>query len=61
MLTLRGTNMSAKPQGVEHYAVAKVAEDIDNLITHLNHDKAIVLGQDSGGFYAGISPCTIPK
>ena len=61
LLTLRGTNMSAKPQGVEHYAVAKVAEDIDNLITHLNHDKAIVLGQDSGGFYAGISPCTIPK
>ena len=52
VMTVRGTNMSDKPQGVEHYAVAKVAEDIDNLITHLNRDKAIILGQDSGGFYA---------
>ena len=52
VLTLRGTNMSAKPTGVENYTVAKVAEDIKNLITHLNRDKAIVLGQDSGGFYA---------
>ena len=51
-MSTRGTDKSDKPEGVEHYPVAKIAEDIDAIIRHFGQDRATIIGQDSGGFYA---------
>ena len=60
-MSTRGTDESDKPVGVEHYTMAKIAQDIDAIITHLGHDRAILVGQDSGGFYAWNFAMTYPE
>ena len=52
IMTQRGFNLSDKPAGVEQYAVAKIAGDIDALIQHFGAQKATLMAYDSGGFYA---------
>ena len=52
VMSTRGTDKSGKPQGVEHYTMAKISGDIAAIIRHFGEEKAIVVGQDSGGFYA---------
>ena len=61
VMSTRGTNKSGKPQGVEHYAMAKISGDIAAIIRHLGEEKAIVVGQDSGGFYAWHFAMTHPE
>ncbi len=51
-MSTRGTDKSDKPQGVEHYTMAKISSDIAAIIDHFSEEKAIIVGQDSGGFYA---------
>jgi len=51
-MTQRGFNLSDQPKGVEEYAAAKIAGDIDTLITHFGQGKAIIMAYDSGGFHA---------
>ncbi len=51
-MSTRGTDKSDKPQGVEHYAMPKISGDIAAIIDHFGDEKAIIVGQDSGGFYA---------
>jgi epoxide hydrolase 4 len=51
-MTQRGFNLSDQPVGVEQYSVAKIAGDIDALITHFGRDKATIMAYDSGGFHA---------
>ena len=51
-MSTRGTDKSDKPQGVEHYTMAKISGDIAAIIDHFGEEKAILVGQDSGGFYA---------
>src|SRR5688572_4468742 len=51
-MTQRGFDKSDKPVGVEEYSVAKIAGDIDALITHFGQKKAILMAYDSGGFHA---------
>ncbi len=51
-MSTRGTDKSDKPQGVEHYAMSKISGDIAAIIDHFGEEKAIIVGQDSGGFYA---------
>ena len=51
-MSTRGTDKSDKPQGVEHYAMAKISGDIAAIIDGFGDEKAIIVGQDSGGFYA---------
>ena len=51
-MSTRGTDKSDKPVGVEHYASVKIADDIIAIIDHFGEDKAIIIGQDSGGLHA---------
>lgn len=59
-MSTRGTDKSDKPEGVEHYTMAKISSDIDAIITHFGEDRAILVGQDSGGFYAWHFAMTYP-
>ena len=52
VMTQRGFNLSDQPVGVEEYTEAKIAGDIDALITHFGQQKAILMAYDSGGFHA---------
>ena len=60
-MSTRGTDQSDKPEGVDHYTMAKISSDIDAIIRHFGEDKAIVIGQDSGGFYAWHFAMTHPE
>ena len=51
-MSTRGTDKSDKPTGVENYTMAKISGDIAAIIDHFGEERAIVVGQDSGGFYA---------
>ena len=51
-MSTRGTDESDKPVGVEHYTSAKIAEDLAAIIDHFGEEKAIIIGQDSGGLHA---------
>jgi pimeloyl-ACP methyl ester carboxylesterase len=51
-MTQRGFDKSDQPVGVEHYAAAKIAGDINALIRHFGRDKATIMAYDSGGFHA---------
>ena len=59
-MSTRGTDTSDKPVGVEHYTSAKIAEDINAIIDHFGEDKAIIIGQDSGGLHAWHFAMTYP-
>lgn len=60
-MSTRGTDKSDKPEGIEHYASAKIAEDINAIIDHLGGDKATIIGQDSGGLHAWHFAMTYPE
>lgn len=45
---MRGYNLSDKPARVEDYDMDKLVDDITNLIHHLGHEKAAVIGHDWG-------------
>ena len=60
-MSTRGTDKSHKPEGVEHYASAKIAADINALIDHFGEDKATIIGQDSGGLHAWHFAMTYPE
>jgi epoxide hydrolase 4 len=49
---MRGYNLSAKPAGVENYALPSLVVDIADLIDQLGGGKAIVVGHDWGGVVA---------
>ena len=49
---LRGYNLSERPEGIESYAIEKVAGDIAALIAHLGAERASVAGHDWGGVAA---------
>ena len=51
-MSTRGTDKSDKPTGVENYTMAKISGDIAAIIDHFGEERAILVGQDSGGFYA---------
>ena len=51
-MSTRGTDKSDKPSGVENYAMSKISGDISALIDHFGEERATIVGQDSGGFYA---------
>ena len=60
-MSTRGTDESDKPVGVEHYTSAKIAEDIAAIIDHFGEEKAIIIGQDSGGLHAWHFAMTYPE
>lgn len=60
-MSTRGTDKSDKPVGVEHYTSAKIAGDINAIIDHFGEDKAIIIGQDSGGLHAWHFAMTYPE
>ena len=60
-MSTRGTDGSGKPEGVEQYTMAKISSDIAALIDHFGEERAVVVGQDSGGFYAWHFAMTHPE
>ena len=60
-MSTRGTDMSDKPEGVENYTMAKISSDIASIIDHFGEERAIIVGQDSGGFYAWHFAMTHPE
>jgi pimeloyl-ACP methyl ester carboxylesterase len=51
-LDTRGYNLSDKPEGVASYAMPKLVEDVDAVITAEGRQKATVLGHDWGAAIA---------
>ncbi len=45
---LRGYNLSSKPEGVEHYRIGNLVEDVRGLIEHLGLKKLTIVSQDWG-------------
>lgn len=60
-MSTRGTDGSGRPEGVEHYTMAKISSDIAAIIDHFGEERAIIVGQDSGGFYAWHFAMTHPE
>ena len=60
-MSTRGTDGSGKPEGVEQYTMAKISSDVAALVDHFGEERAIVVGQDSGGFYAWHFAMTYPE
>ena len=60
-MSTRGTDESGKPEGVEHYASARIADDIEAIIDHFGEERATVVGQDSGGLHAWHFAMTRPE
>ncbi len=60
-MSTRGTDTSGKPAGVEAYAMAKISGDIRAIIDHFGEDRATIVGQDSGGFFAWHFAMTYPE
>lgn len=48
----RGYNLSDKPQGVEHYTMDKLTDDVLAVVKHFRREKAVVVGHDWGGAVA---------
>ena len=60
-MSTRGTDKSDKPVGDEHYASARISDDINAIIEHFSEDKATIIGQDSGGLHAWHFAMTHPE
>ena len=60
-MSTRGTDESDKPEGVNHYASAKIAGDINAIIDHFGEERATIIGQDSGGLHAWHFAMTYPE
>ena len=60
-MSRRGTEMSGKPVGDEHYAPERIADDVSALIEHFGEEKATLVGQDSGGLHAWYFAMTRPE
>ena len=60
-MSTRGTDKSDKPVGVEHYASARIADDLVAIIDHFGEETATVIGQDSGGLHVWNFAYTYPE
>jgi pimeloyl-ACP methyl ester carboxylesterase len=49
---MRGYGDSDKPRGVASYRVETLADDVDQLVRALGHQRAVVVGHDWGGMVA---------
>ena len=49
---MRGYNLSGKPDGVAHYQMKDLVEDVRALAAHLGYKKFILVGHDWGGAVA---------
>ncbi len=61
VMSTRGTQGSDRPAGYEHYATARISDDVSAIIEHLGEDKATLIGQDSGGLHAWYFAMTHPE
>jgi len=59
-MDLRGYNQSDKPEGIEHYALPKILEDVDAVIDDLGGNVTLV-GHDWGGAIAWRYAMTHPE
>lgn len=59
-IDLRGYNRSDKPEGVDHYAMSLLVEDVAAVIRAIGKEKAIICGHDWGGAVAWTFAMTKP-
>ncbi len=57
----RGYNRSDKPPRISDYSVDRLATDVCELITHLGHESAIVVGHDWGAMVAWVLAMMYPE
>jgi pimeloyl-ACP methyl ester carboxylesterase len=57
----RGYNLSAQPEGVENYTVAKLVDDVVAVVKHFGASKAVIVGHDWGGMVAWTFAMTHPE
>ncbi|GMR62949.1 hypothetical protein PMAYCL1PPCAC_33144 [Pristionchus mayeri] len=57
----RGYGDSDKPEGVENYSAKVLAQDIQEVIKQLGHEKAILVGHDWGGAVAWFTALIYPE
>lgn len=60
-LDMRGYNRSAKPEGIEPYAIPHLTGDVKGLIEHLGYERVAVVGHDWGGGVAWAFALTYPE
>lgn len=48
----RGFNESDQPEGVEHYTLDTLVDDVRHVIEHFGRDRAVIVGHDWGGMVA---------
>jgi pimeloyl-ACP methyl ester carboxylesterase len=58
---LRGYNKSGQPEGVANYVLDKLVGDVEAVVKHLKHDKAVIVGHDWGGLIAWTFAMTRPE
>jgi pimeloyl-ACP methyl ester carboxylesterase len=58
---LRGYNLSAKPAGLEAYAMKHLVADVGALADHLGHRTFVLVGHDWGGVVAWAFALTQPE
>ena len=59
-IDLRGYNKSDQPKGVESYTLDKLTQDVEAVIKHFKHDRAVIVGHDWGGAIAWTFAMTRP-
>lgn len=57
----RGFNLSDKPDGVENYSLAKLADDVDAVVEYFGQQPEAVIGHDSGGWICWHYAMTLPQ
>src|SRR5215831_5736894 len=58
---LRGFNDSDKPEGVDHYQLRHLVEDVRGLLRFFGQEQAIVVGHDAGAIAAWAFAATYPE
>jgi len=58
---MRGFNTSAKPRGVQSYAIEKLVDDVHGLVRHAGAERAAIAGHDWGGAVAWSVPMRYPE
>ena len=57
----RGINESDQPKGIENYTVQKLVSDVAAVIKAFKHDKAVIVGHDTGAAIAWAFGTALPQ
>jgi epoxide hydrolase 4 len=57
----RGINLSDQPEGIENYGIAQQISDVVAVIRYFKHDKATIVGHDTGAAIAWAFATALPQ